>query len=191
MVMTKGQRTTYTYYRCGPAEIVIFTDSQVLWELATTAAAVAKGVNKFLFLNHTCWKSVQAESKLGFKKIPQNEKIHKRTFTSYQHMNSNQLIMSLTLNNDKMNNLTCFLFVFPRCWISNSTIFFATFFAPAILIVLINLVVFVIVMWVLANRHFDARRYTVGSKQRDISRGRREILGIISITALLGKYFLK
>ncbi|XP_071790427.1 adhesion G protein-coupled receptor L1-like [Asterias amurensis] len=77
-----------------------------------------------------------------------------------------------------------------RCWISNSTIFFATFFAPAILIVLINLVVFVMVMWVLANRHFDARRYTVGSKQREISRGRREILGIISITALLGLTWL-
>ncbi|XP_038059934.1 uncharacterized protein LOC119730935 [Patiria miniata] len=73
-----------------------------------------------------------------------------------------------------------------RCWISNSTVFFAAFLGPALLIVTLNFMVFFMVMWVLFRRPFGARRYTSGKEHREFARRRREIFGIISITALLG-----
>ena len=65
--------------------------------------------------------------------------------------------------------------------------FFSTFFTPAIAIVLFNSVIFALVMGVLYKRPFAANRYVTGKEKRALIRKRKEVFGIISLTALLGK----
>ena len=67
--------------------------------------------------------------------------------------------------------------------------FFAAFLAPALLIVLFNVIVFIMVLWVLSRRPFGTRRFVSGKEHRESIRTRKEVFGIISITALLGEFF--